>query len=1471
MGLKIVISSSRLADEKQAVINELILKDSALAILGNSSKRIEYIYDCEKESTVFGKVPKQDEIDKHVIPTSDWFILLAPIRHVGEKTAGEAKAAYAAVMDGKELVFSLIYCKDPFGESEETKYQEALLRHGCLKRDTDVDLQDLLLSIQNEYRQDSEHYMADYEYTSDFSSLAHRVSSEFDKLVQENRFRTLRIEGLSIRGCDVKAQKLYYDKNRALEKNGFNKSLYYKRPGVDDQLKFLINGGCRILAVTGLPGSGKTRAVYEYVTHTLAHENVILMNRSNLRDVIERMKLETHLNPIKPAMTDGEDTQKHRLYFVVDQVRDQFEAAAISPENIEFFFKSVLEHKNYVFIYTTISSAYDSFILAYPAIKNLLNSNANLCNRLEIPSIGKGPEDTNFVNWLRLHYEKTKGGKTVADYIPRLNNYVEHIIRRLTDVSDSTLSLYVRSFLKACQLVSVFRYSSPLCLVVMLMRQHYKDTSQAIFTDNIKKCIVYLEKNNAVWISRGINDNMFNYDIEQIYDDERMLTIVPPDITFSVNELVWEELLSRDAAFEVEKRQFYRWSEPDETVNAVLWFFATFSTVKTLSRIVARIPQTNNYRACINACMERVEEWIPRFLSNEKDKEEITHLYNLLIGRSEDSFTVDRLVNDMLDYGLQPNESTVGEMIRFSQSGQGTYTQQDIENFQAENDIADNIYSVSRKLEYYVKDFDGAMAFLQQDNVVHAFARALTVSDLFDIDYLSLRRIYSILARMCYTTDNINVLVQYANDRYEAALRLIDAENDCRKLRNIIKNNVSKLFEVDKNTLNGIRDTDAAKALLKDYVDRIFQLNYSVLYSLMEKSSHNRPLQELLQTYLEEGKGVWASLKANNREMVYVRLVQGSEDFATSYAFYNAWKDKTEHHNPQMFAMCLENCHRHEYKEAVQAFRKLEEDMGGTDKVSLILYNQMLKISPSLDDAMVFVKSLKSVDDYTLSNLLGIIDGIKDEKGEPNPKRFAFAYELINMPLFAGLRCDIHAMAVMYKLAKSRKHERYLYHLIDQDLQENEAIGLKKLIAASKQINSILIRKRYRSLDVAFKLLEIYRKRYMATAANGEKMAQDCYSALCGKIASCKDPTVKNEAFKRWDALVEADRDMLEADEFFYSTLYRYRKPHALIDDKGEVSAEFRRDIESVRVTKSRIFGNIMSTMLSEGFGFESIWNMYVYYRDTFVMGKIEKGLYPYITMYKILYKAAAGNMEWQKQVNMEKARFGFNRLHALPDNSLFIHEKLKKVKNYHIVLQMLKDEINSGYLLPCVLNASMNKIEDCMQGVCVIQRKVCYAEVQNFLRDNPVTFNSFTMLTYPPLLKLAPTFEEKIQWLFKQGEEPTCEVFLGTVATDFIIGRCNIDITRRYFDLWLNIYKDLGLTNEKNFQTLGWYLRIEIEYAYEGYLERARDVLRLFVKHKHAVSARTFKKCSWTKLSEKLLAAFPDCEVIVNKVIIGK
>lgn len=172
--------------------------------------------------------------------------------------------------------------------------------------------------------------------------------------------------------------------------------------------------------------------------------------------------------------------------------------------------------------------------------------------------------------------------------------------------------------------------------------------------------------------------------------------------------------------------------------------------------------------------------------------------------------------------GLQPNESTIGEMIRFSQSGRETYTQEDIESFQKKNNIADNIYSVSRKLEYFISNFTEAMAFLRQDSIEQVLARAESVGSLFAIDYLSLKRIYGILAKLCITADDINMLVQCVNDRYEAALQLIEAEINYDGIIDIIDLQVRSIFKVDNELLNSIRDITAAKAMLKGYVDRLF-------------------------------------------------------------------------------------------------------------------------------------------------------------------------------------------------------------------------------------------------------------------------------------------------------------------------------------------------------------------------------------------------------------------------------------------------------------------------------------------------------------------------------------------------------------------------------------------------------------------------------------------------------------------------
>lgn len=1459
MGLKIVISTSRFASEKQAAIDKLELIDMALSTIRNTKTHIEYIYDCEKESTIFGMCPKQDNINQNVIPQCDWFILLAPLQHVGAQTANELYAAYAASTQNQKPIISVFCCKNPLGKSTSEAYQEALKTSYCSKSSTDVNIDALLEVLQRKYGQQSKHYVVDYEYTTDHSSLKNKIGEQFDMLLIERKFKELQIDGMFIWGRNVSARALYYDKKRAQKKYGFNEQLYYPRQGVDDQIRQLINDGCRILTIIGSPGSGKTRCLYEYIHRTLSNERIILMHRNNVQDVIDRLKIDTTINMANFSASQEGAERGQRLYIITDQVRDVFEMGGVSDQDIKFFYKSILENRRYVFICTSISSAYDSFLGLHTSVKKLLEEKVELYNKLSILPIGEGQDDANFINWLKLHFKCHENGKTVADYIPNLNNYVEHIIKLLTDVENTKLRSYILCFLRSCQLINTFRHTSPLCLVIMLMRQAFENISKEEFKQDILHCINYLEKNNALWISGRLNSNSFNWEDDKGYDGEKMITIVPSSITFSFNELVWDALLSRDIKSGNSDHIFYQWNDPEEVKNAISGFYATFPTAKTLSRIIARIPHTDNYQECIDLCSEMAQKLASKFI--QTDRNEITQVYNLLIGRAKSRRQVTRLIRGMKDLGLTVNETTIGEIIRFSKGSATPYTRDEIEAIQQEHQVEDSVYSISRKLEYFTKNFDEAMAFLNQDQVESLFNRVDTLKEVFTNDFFSLQRIYGTLAQRCNSKENIDMLTNYANRRYWAIISLADKENNLDSILDLLEDQVGSLYGIDVAQLDRIEDVKTAKMLLCGYIDKLSALTFSNVYSMVGNAFHNLPLLKLLQEYLEIGEGVWAPVKANYRERVYVWLIQKSDDFTSSLDFYRSWHNNSVQHNARMFAMCLNNCRRHEYKDAVMAFNRFETEMGGPEKVSLILYNQMLKISTSLDDASIFIRRMRYVDEYTLSNLLSIVDGIKSADQMPNSKRFVFAYELINHPSFIPFRCNIPVLGLLFKIASTQDHENYIHRMIKYDLDEEQAAEVEKLITSSKQITSILIRKNYHSINDAFALLQ----KNAAMSMHGEKSLPDCYSALCSKIGACKNKQERDDAFQRWDTCVEKVGCSLIKEEFFYTALYRFRKLDAIFDDSGEISEEFRHDMEIVKPTQSRTFANIMATLVSENFEFEKIWKFYKYYLSWLERNRQEKSLYPQHVMFSRLNAATRNNPERMRMVSIEQKRFKLDVSSVNPDNSLFFHKKIKTAPDFVAVLQLLEKEIDSGFLLTSVLNSALNGILLKSQG----HRAEAYQSVMTFFKANPGLEKLFTAHTYASLIKLAPKFEDKKQWLYPEGEEPLSEILLGIVATEFIIAKNDINITRRYFDQWLSIYTDLGFALRENFRTLGTYLRIEIENAYDGYLQRVFRVIQIYVKNGVSIYADVFKKVAWEQVYSKLINTIPESMDTIQKVTI--
>jgi len=177
MGLKIVISASRYSSEKQSVISELKKL--------NTSQRtiIEHIYDCEEYSTVIGDKSKQEGINGDIIPTCDWFILLAPLNHVGRQTALEFLAACLAFRNSKYPIISIFHCKNPYN-GEDLPQQ---LSYSPKNKDVKVNC---LLKIASRLLHTGHQYDVDYGYNKDDSSLKYHIIDQYNKIYKEKLFHT---------------------------------------------------------------------------------------------------------------------------------------------------------------------------------------------------------------------------------------------------------------------------------------------------------------------------------------------------------------------------------------------------------------------------------------------------------------------------------------------------------------------------------------------------------------------------------------------------------------------------------------------------------------------------------------------------------------------------------------------------------------------------------------------------------------------------------------------------------------------------------------------------------------------------------------------------------------------------------------------------------------------------------------------------------------------------------------------------------------------------------------------------------------------------------------------------------------------------------------------------------------------------------------------------------------------------------
>lgn len=1399
MKLKVIISTSRNNPQKEGIKELLQLQEE-----------IEEVYDCEDEATAIqGEQSKQEEINEEIIKSFDWFILLAPLNHVGNKTFLELQIACKSLKETGKPIISIFHSSKPdlsipIGPND--KPYQAILDE--IQR---IMIEDRKHAMTPEELEASEQYAKDYKPGLEGSSIL----KELKLLLKKRAFKSTQLLGISKKGSEILARDLYFDKHRAEPKYGFYEDQYLPRKSVDRELEKAIDEEKKLIILTGTPGSGKTRAVYECIRQKLKNDHILLVKTDNVKEVADRM---FHFQKLVDKGHQSEDV----FYLICDQIRDVF--ASLEKGKIIDFFEVVINNPNIYFIATTIRTSYNAFLEDLDQLDvtgrmrkyfnaNAFQSNYTLCQNIDIPLISDDDESNLILNWLSNNFN-TRKGETIGDFIPGLNNYIDSIVDYIYDqVQKREWGQYVEAFIRGMKIHWLFRRTSPdpLFIPIMITRCIHNEEKRENFKSKCVACINYLIDINFITVRRDnelvkLETRNLDLEDENEYDGEEFLTILSPEYTYSVNELVLEALQKIENRRR-QNRQKYLFSffmdEIEDVKKAIRIFYNTFPNAESLRRMVPRLPTYECSEETFKAGKELILKLL-RKLIEEKPREikndAVKLTFSLLIGRADSWEEVQKLLGEMKKYDIEPDADLIGELYRYGQrqeKEQG-YVWKFIETFQEKKQIEDTLYIFLRKMECLTKTFAEAKEFVKEYQILE-FIRQYS-KQVESIEYMNAQRIFNLLWRREKTPDEY-------------------------------------------------------RELLEMYREADMTMDSSDLYTFIHSAYKNKEkLEQIFHILLDENSPYQPQIRKNNFEQIIAFLINESPDFNSAYFFYEEnlkhekekrqEKDEVESEdrenidNYRLFAMCLKHANKQDFQkvmECVNAMEKRSKKRTPPMEISSIIYNQLLKIVPTLDDAASSINKITKIDDYTLNNLLLDIISHKDS----DEKCFIYAYQLINRSQFKPVRTSIHVIANLFNLATAPGHEKYIFNMIRQDLDKIEADALINMVKSSDEIGTMRIRKMYRNLDKSFQLLTDIRER----KKHEPKIKSDIYNAFLSKLSQ-PNISKKDQKYylKKWEKIRNEDDGRLLKDEHFYANIYRFYKKKQIVEN-GKVTEEFRRDMEFVKANLCKTFGNILKCLKNTGHPFSDLKVLYKYYCDWYVRSGKPSSLAPdngilflllegvqcaddvrYVDAEMKKYQVYFTNtnqrdnarkiekkyhvsigIRFTQENNNEMGTFRQNhvqKLHErLQSGEMTTNQIIKAVKREYLDLY--------GNITPSVLNSAVKAIYKNKKE----NSQARYSKCVKFIEDNQLE-DSLTELSYSYLIHLATTFDECQHWLNKIGDTCINEILFGTIANNFIIASYDISINRKYFQKWEKIYEDLNCayTIEDNWNTIGTYLRIEIE-----------------------------------------------------------
>ena len=1393
MKLSVFISSAVESHEKECVKKKLEDMKNIY------SPYIDFdIYDCAEHGTTWSTFSKQDIID-HKIPFVDWFVCLVPEWTVGKNTWEELEHILKLHKDGLPVVISVFHPNE-CPQTDKTAVPEG-------KVTFDFIMEESKKILGNEKAQ----YWVDYKY-GDKENLTKSLFDQFKTLYYTDKvFRIQRLDRFAKFGREIKARDIYFDKERAERNNGFYENKYFPRNSVDGILKqALIDEQRKFIILNGAPASGKTRALYQllvspaelaldkhkqYALGTLSDSKVIVIQSENVLQVYEFLKSESEYDfSMQPSC---------EYYLVCDQLNNVFDNR-MSNNDIYDFFDIVSKNKHIRMIATSIPSAYEKFCARWEGYGYKPLKDDYLTKVITIPQISSDEEGEEIRIWMWNELKGNSAAETIGDFIPQLNNYKKTIVNRLYDKMSGMP--YLSKFLSAVQIIETFRYDTALFLPVLFMKKNNEefDISKTV------EVINYLISNNVIWVwkktangqaqtvitSMKEADFSLEYDIDPkddfIFDNETFKdTALSTAYTYEVNEIIWDEIEHEDPnrRNQGESTLLRNFNDNAVVVRVPKEFHRAFPSISSLRRILPRIPHSDCYEDAFKEIWNYVYEklqGIDRF-SNDNEKDEFLITVGMLIGRSQGIDQIGKAINIIQEKELKPDYGIIGELysagVRLEKKSDIKEIVEIVEKIRKIYSLHnDSYFSLERKINFSRISFDDALKKILDKDFL-SFNKA-EQEDKNKLDIINIERLVSSLAKRGDTIEQWN-----------------------------------KVFELHRT--------------MKIKIQRSLIRNYFSAVAIQEKKQRQETnnlssedlLSKCLHSFYEEYNDIIAD---EDKESCFYYAIGVSCNFSQSHSLYKFYVETFNNDNQRLISMVLLTVLDHEYQKALfflietkQKFEKRKHSLND------ICFNNLIKSAPNKDEALEVIPHITNLQDYTISNILSLLKSkrfIKDSSSitgtKQDPKIFYYAYSVVMREDFTELRKSPYIIGLLYDLATTPKHERFIREKLLEGFEESKKC---EIIDYSTSISSIRLKKNYRTLDEVWVIFEKCRNRYKV---DNLFIKSELYSSMIRKLKFlCKTDEFKTHQ-EKLNRIIQEDYDRIIRDEFFIPSLYRFLPDKKVVDDNGNISANFIREMRALNLSIIRPLNTIMAELKTEGF--DIVWKFYEFIVDYYQEKGKHKSLRPDIRTITYLMEAIETEEQFEcvEEISKKWGLFALLRRNTIYNNirnskrealglSCKNNKKSRGHNNENGNLWTNEDRINSiiksvekdinlyGCITPTRFNQHLRTFGDIIQkvngGKSKRTRTSTIEKYSNALvnllnkYDDKICYNA---LSYLYLIKFTPEIyvDRWIKELRNKREIYQYDfVACAAIAQSAEICDKDIDLSLEYYKSWEAITNDIG------------------------------------------------------------------------------